>query len=99
MVAAEAAACGALPLSASHSGMAEVTATLRPALPERLRSLMSFDVGPGAVREIGSKLVEWLQLDPGEREQASAALAAEAARRYSWKSVANGVIAAASGQS
>src|SRR5215212_7409519 len=68
MVAAEAAACGALPLSANHSGMAEVTATLAPALAERLRPLMPSAVGPGAVREIGSKLVEWLQLDPGERE-------------------------------
>ena len=99
MVAAEAAACGALPLSANHSGMAEVTATLRPALPEQLRHLMSFDVGPGAVREIASKLVEWLELDPDERGRARAALAAEAARRYSWESVAQGVIAAASGQS
>ena len=98
MVAAEAAACGALPLSANHSGMAEVTATLRPALPERLRPLMSFDVGPGAVREIGSKLVDWLELDPAERDRARAALAAEAARRYSWESVAEGVIEAASGQ-
>jgi glycosyltransferase involved in cell wall biosynthesis len=50
------------------------------------------------VRAIGSKLVEWLQLDPEERESAREALAAEAARRYSWESVANGVIAAASGQ-
>ena len=98
MVAAEAAACGALPLSANHSGMAEVTATLRPALSEQLRPLMSFDVGPGAVREIASKLVEWLELDPDESAQASAALAAEAARRYSWESVARRVIAAASGQ-
>jgi len=97
MVAAEAAACGALPLSANHSGMAEVTATLRPALPEHLRHLMSFDVGPGAVGEIASKLVEWLELDPDERAQARAALAAEAARRYSWESVARGVIEAASG--
>jgi glycosyltransferase involved in cell wall biosynthesis len=97
MVAAEAAACGALPLSANHSGMAEVTATLRPALPEHLRPLMSFDVGPGAVREIGSKLVEWLELDPAERDRARAALASEAARRYSWESVAEGVIEAASG--
>src|SRR4051812_4525749 len=99
MVAAEAAACGALPLSADHSGMAEVTATLRPALPEHLRPLMSFEVGPGAVREIGSKLVRWLELDPRERDEASAALASEAARRYSWESVAKGVIEAASGQS
>jgi glycosyltransferase involved in cell wall biosynthesis len=99
MVAAEAAACGALPLSANHSGMAEVTATLRPALPEHLRPLMSFDVGPESVRAIGSKLVTWLELDPRERDEARAALASEAARRYSWESVAEGVIAAASGQS
>ena len=55
MVAAEAAACGALPLSANHSGMAEVTATLAPALPAELRPLMSFEVGPGAVREIAAE--------------------------------------------
>lgn len=96
MVAAEAAACGALPLSANHSGMAEVTATLAPALPEGLRPLMSFEVGPGAVREIAEKLVTWLTLDPAVREQARDALAAEAARRYSWESVAEGVIEAAS---
>ena len=64
MVAAEAAACGALPLSANHSGMAEVTATLAPALPPELRPLMSFEVGPGAVREIAEKLITWLTLDP-----------------------------------
>jgi len=97
MVAAEAAACGALPLSANHSGMAEVTATLRPALPEHLRHLMSFEMGAGAVTEIASKLVEWLELDATERGDARAALAAEAARRYSWESVAKGVIEAASG--
>jgi glycosyltransferase involved in cell wall biosynthesis len=99
MVAAEAAACGALPLSANHSGMAEVTATLAPALSDELRPLMSFDVGPGAVREIADKLVTWLTLDPAERERARDALAAEAARRYSWESVAEGVIDAASSPS
>ena len=57
MVAAEAAACGALPLSAAHSGMAEVTATLAPALDEDLRELMAFEVGPGAVQEIARKLL------------------------------------------
>ena len=58
---------------------------------------MSFDVGPGAVEEIAEKLVAWLTLEPSEREAAEAALAAEAARRYSWESVAEGVIAAAAG--
>jgi glycosyltransferase involved in cell wall biosynthesis len=95
MVAAEAAACGVLPLSAGHSGMAEVTATLAPALPEELRPLLSFEVGPTAVDQIAAKLVTWLTLDPAERERARSALAAEAARRYSWESVAEGVIAAA----
>ena len=99
MVAAEAAACGALPLSANHSGMAEVTATLAPALAPELRPLMSFEVGPGAVREIAETLVTWLMLDPDERERARDALAADAARQYSWESVAEGVIEAASGPS
>jgi glycosyltransferase involved in cell wall biosynthesis len=98
MVAAEAAACGALPLSAGHSGMAEVTATLAPALPEELQPLLSFRVGPGAVEEIAAKLVAWLTLDPALRAESRAALAAQAARRYSWESVAEGVIAAAEGR-
>jgi glycosyltransferase involved in cell wall biosynthesis len=97
MVAAEAAACGVLPLSAGHSGMAEVTATLAPALPEELRPLLSFEVGPNAVDQIAEKLAAWLTLDAAERERARSALAAEAARRYSWESVAEGVIAAAQG--
>ena len=98
MVAVEAAACGALPLSARHSGMAEVTAALAPALPDELRSLLSFEVGPGAVEEIAGKLVAWLTLAVPERERARTALATEAARRYSWEAVAKGVIAAAQGR-
>ena len=80
MVAAEAAACGALPLSADHSGLAEVTATLAPALPEPLRALLSFEVGPRSVEEIAAKLVRWLTLDAAERGRARAALAAPRAR-------------------
>jgi glycosyltransferase involved in cell wall biosynthesis len=98
MVAVEAAACGALPLSAGHSGMAEVTAALAPALPEALRPLLSFKIGPGSVQDIADRLVAWLTLDAGEHERARLALAMEAARRYSWESVAEGVIAAAQGK-
>jgi glycosyltransferase involved in cell wall biosynthesis len=98
MVAAEAAACGALPLSAGHSGMAEVTATLAPALEPELRPLLSFEVGPNSVQQIADKLVTWLTLDPVVRERARAARAAQAAARYSWESVAEGVIAAAEGR-
>ena len=98
MVAVEAAACGVLPLTAGHSGMAEVTATLAPALPDGLRPLLSFEIGSGAVEEIAAKLVAWLTLDDAERERARSALAKEAARCYSWETVAKGVIAAAQGR-
>ena len=98
MVAAEAAACGVLPLSAHHSGMAEVTATLAPALPQELRPLLSFQVGPDAVDQIARKLVSWLTLGSDERERAKAALAEQAAAHYAWESVAQRAIAAAEGR-
>jgi glycosyltransferase involved in cell wall biosynthesis len=98
MVAAEAASCGVLPLSASHSGLAEVTAALTPALDQPLRPLLSFQVGPGAIEEIAQKLVEWLTLPPEERARAGAALAATSARQFGWEHVAEGVIAAAEGR-
>jgi glycosyltransferase involved in cell wall biosynthesis len=98
MVAAEAAACGVLPLSAAHSGLAEVSAVLAPSLGERSRPLLSFQVGPGAVQEIASKLVDWLTLPAEERERAGAALAATAAERFGWEHVAERVIAAAQGR-
>jgi glycosyltransferase involved in cell wall biosynthesis len=98
MVAAEAAACGVLPLSANHSGMAEVTATLAPALDEPLRPLMSFEPGPAAVEQIAEKLIAWLTLDRPVRDRSAGALAGLAQARYGWESVAEGVIAAAQGR-
>jgi glycosyltransferase involved in cell wall biosynthesis len=98
MVAVEAAACGVLPLSAAHSGLAEVTATLAPAVDGEVRPLLSFTSGPGAVVEIARKLVAWLRLDPVKTRAATAALAAAARARYGWESVAEGVIAAAQGR-
>lgn len=98
MVAAEAACCGALPVSASHSGLAEVTATLAPAVGESIRALLSFDLGPRAVEDLAGRLVAWLSLPAGEREEASAALAAAARDRFGWERVADGVIAAAEGR-
>jgi len=98
MVAAEAACCGALPLSASHSGLAEVTAALAGSVEPEIRSLLSFQRGPGAVQEIAEKLVGALRLAPGQRARAAQSLSAEARRRYGWESVAEGVIAAAQGR-
>ena len=98
MVAAEAAACGTLPLSAAHSGMAEVTAVLAPALDEELRPLLSFTVGPRAVDEIAAKLATWLSLEDGIRNRAAAALAERAAAHFGWESVARGVLSAGLGR-
>src|SRR5439155_10805849 len=81
MVAAEAASCGVLPLSAAHSGLAEVTAALAAAVEPEVRLLLSFTPGPGAVREIADKLVAWLELDPARRGRAGAALAETARLR------------------
>ncbi|HEX2234613.1 MAG TPA: glycosyltransferase family 4 protein [Thermoleophilaceae bacterium] len=98
MVAAEAAACGALPVSAAHSGMAEVTATLAPAVEEDIRPLLSFELGPGMVEDIGSRLVAWLEAEPGRRECARTSLARLARERYGWEGVAEGVVKAALGR-
>lgn len=98
MVAAEAAGCGALPLSASHSGLAEVSAVLAQALAPELRPLLSFDRGPGAVEEIADKLVRWLSLPEDQRVGASESLARVARGSFGWEAVAEGVIAAASGE-
>jgi glycosyltransferase involved in cell wall biosynthesis len=98
MVAAEAAACGALPVSAAHSGLAEVTATLAAAVPEAARPWLSFPVGDGAVRALADRLVGWLRAPADVRDRTRAALVAVARERYSWEGVAAGVIAAAEGR-
>jgi len=97
MVAAEAAACGMLPVCADHSGLAEVAATLAKALDEPLRRLLTFPRGPDAVRDIAERLIVWLTLPDDQRDRASAALAAVAQERYGWDHVAEGVLAAARG--
>jgi glycosyltransferase involved in cell wall biosynthesis len=98
MVAAEAAACGALPLSASHSGLAEVSRQLQGAVDEDLRPLLYFDLGPRAVEQIAEKLTAWLTLDPARRSRAAAALSDLARALFGWEGVAEGVIAAAEGR-
>jgi glycosyltransferase involved in cell wall biosynthesis len=98
MVAAEAACSGALPLSADHSGLAEVTAALAPALPEERRSLLSFERGSEAVEQIADRLIRWLELPAEERAEAVAALSGVARHRFGWEAVAEGVIAAAEGR-
>src|SRR3954454_6110738 len=98
MVAAEAASCGALPVSAAHSGLAEVSKILAAALDEDLQPLLSFELGADAVEQIADRLIRWLELDPERRAVASQALSDLARERFSWQGVAGGVIDAAQGR-
>ena len=98
MVAAEAAACGVLPVSAEHSGLAEVSEVLRAAVPPDARRLLSFPAGPGAVRDLAARIVGWLEAPAELRDPTRAALVRTAHERYSWEGVARGVIAAAAGR-
>jgi glycosyltransferase involved in cell wall biosynthesis len=98
MVAAEAAACGALPVSAAHSGLAEVSDALAQAVPAQIAPLLSFAVDDRAVESLAACVVGWLQADPAVRDQARAGLVETVRERWSWEGVARGVIAAARGE-
>lgn len=98
MVAAEAAACGVLPVSAGHSGMLEVSRQLSAALPSGVAELASFPVEEGAVEAIGERLSAWLSLPEAERAAAREALVATTRRLWSWEGVAQGIIAASRGE-
>ena len=95
MVAVEAAACGALPISAAHSGLLEVSRTLAPAVHHEVAPLLSFPLGDAAVEEIASSLIKWLAMPAERRAEARRALSDAARGRYGWERVAEGVIAAA----
>jgi glycosyltransferase involved in cell wall biosynthesis len=98
MVAAEAAACGALPVVAAHSGLAEVARTLAEAVPEPARPWLTFEVGPGAVRELAGNLSAWLAAPTDLRAATREAIVQATRRTYSWDGVARSVIAAAQGE-
>ena len=62
MVAAEAAACGALPVVAAHSGLAEVARTLAAAVPARRAPWLTFERRrPARSRELAGALAGWLE--------------------------------------
>jgi len=98
MVAAEAAAAGALPVSAAHSGAAEVSRALAAELPPATADLVSFELDAHAVESIASRLTGWLALETGERGRASASLRATVERLWSWRQVSRAVLDAAAGR-
>ncbi len=98
MVAAEAAACGALPVVAAHSGLAEVARTLADAVPAQARPWLTFEVGPGAVHQLAGNLTAWLAAPADTRAATRDAIVAATRDAYSWEGVARSVIAAAQGE-
>jgi glycosyltransferase involved in cell wall biosynthesis len=98
MVASEAAACGALPVSADHSGLAEVSRLLGATVPPEAAPWLRFGLGDEAVRDLAACLVGWLEAPETLRERTRCALVATARERFSWDGVARAVIAAAQGR-
>jgi glycosyltransferase involved in cell wall biosynthesis len=98
MVAAEAAACGVFPVSANHSGLAEVSRTLEASVPPEVADALRFDVGDRAVEDVAACVTRWLEAPEGLREATRAALAETAHEHFSWAGVARNVIAAAEGR-
>ena len=93
MVAAEAAAAGALPLVARHSGLAEVGTALEAAIGRP--GLLTFDPGRGAVARLASALDHVLELPPEERDELRRAVSAFVGREWTWDRTAAGLLAAA----
>jgi hypothetical protein len=97
MVAAEAAAAEVAPVSANHSGAAEVSRALAADLPTEAAALVSFDLDDRAVESIARCLNGWLGMDRGVSKSARASLRDTASRLWSWEGVARSVIDACSG--
>ena len=97
MVAAEAAACGSLPVVARHSGLGEVASTLSQAVPEGARALLGFERGPDAVPELAAAVAGWLEAAEDLRAATRDAMVAITRERYSWDGVARTMLAAAQG--
>jgi len=98
MVAAEAASAGVAPVSADHSGAAEVSRALAADLPAEAARLVSFGLGDDAIGDLAERINGWLALEPGLAADARRRLRDTAARLWGWEGVARSVLAAATGR-
>ena len=93
VVVAEAAAAGALPLVARHSGLAEVAAALEAEVDRP--ALFSFEPGPGSVRRIADGIDRLLSLPGAERRALGLALEGVVRERWTWGRACDALLAAA----
>lgn len=89
MVAAEAAACGVLPIVPGHSGIGEVGLALEEAL-DRPGLLVYPPAEP--IEGIAARVSAVLDLPPGERASLAAGAVALAHERWAWSTVATGLL-------
>jgi glycosyltransferase involved in cell wall biosynthesis len=92
MVAAEAAAAGCPPVVAHHSGLAEIAEGLDGFYPPGMGRLASFPNGDSA--QLAERLNAILQLQGAERAALRSAARQAAVELWSWKSVAERILAA-----
>jgi glycosyltransferase involved in cell wall biosynthesis len=92
MVAAEAAAAGALPVVARHSGLAEVAEALESEVGRP--GLFSFAPGDGAVARVAERIDRILSLPAPERDELRAGVHAFVAREWTWQQTAAKILAA-----
>lgn len=98
MVTAEAAAGGVLPISARHSGMAEVSQRLAEAVEPEVAALLGFDLEDDPVTAIADRIGDWLALPADRRRRAAGEIRRRAVDLWSWQGVADGVIEASAGR-
>jgi glycosyltransferase involved in cell wall biosynthesis len=91
MVAAEAAAAGCPPVVARHSGLAEIAAGLEDAYGPDRAALASFSSGDAG--DLAARLNELLSLPAEERRRLGELARQTAVERWSWKSVAERLLA------
>jgi glycosyltransferase involved in cell wall biosynthesis len=92
IVVAEAAATGALPLVARHSGLAEVAGALEAEIDRP--GWLSFEPGHGATRRLADGVRRLLAIPSPEREDLRSALSAFVAREWTWSRAAERFAAA-----
>jgi glycosyltransferase involved in cell wall biosynthesis len=86
MVAAEAAACGAPPLVARHSGLQEIAEAIEASYPRQTQGLASFRGGD--TQDLVGKLQGILRLTSDERTGLGRAARAVVVERWGWNAVA-----------
>jgi glycosyltransferase involved in cell wall biosynthesis len=92
MVAAEAAACGAPPVVARQTGLAEVAEGLEAHYPSRLRHLASFENGDA--EQLAARLEEILALPAADRVLLRDAARLAAVDLWSWERIAALILSA-----